>query len=253
MATSQHSLHPGDRCVTSWVLLLLIQCALSQNSARVEVHEGLEIVWESPSPKVAPRALLLLFHRAGRSGLSWWAASASCPKCEGLPEECRIATTGIAEGFATAALSCGDSRLRRWKQGDGPIVAHSLVSLMAANEWRGLPLFAVGVGCGAGFVSTVLPSVLPPSLKIAGTHIQLMSDAAGLKPSLIAKAFKNGQGVVGAGWFGRAKTALSNPPSRAVAVMTVTRDETVAKAAKAIRDAWEQASSLLAVSCWRTQ
>ena len=220
----------------------LVQGALSHYSATLEVHEGLEIVWASPS-RHKPRALLVLFHRAGRSALSWWPASTSCPKCEGLPEESRITFSSIAAGFATAALSSGDSRSRRWSQRDGPMVAHSLVSLMAAHKWRGLPLFIVGVGCGAGFVATVLPSALPPSVDIAGVHIQLMSDPAGLKPSLIARAFKNGQGVVGAGWFGRAKTALNNPPSRAVVVMHVARDETVARAAKAICVAWEQAGA----------
>mmetsp|Transcript_18472 Transcript_18472/g.59573 ORF Transcript_18472/g.59573 Transcript_18472/m.59573 type:complete len:367 (+) Transcript_18472:145-1245(+) len=222
--------------------LLVAPCTLSQNP-RLEVHEGVDIVWSSPAHRKKPRAVLVLFHRAGRSGLSWWPASKSCPNCDGLPEESRITSSGSAAGFATAALSCVDSRSRRWSQRDGPMVAHSLVSLMSARKWRGLPLFVVGVGCGAGFVATVLPSALPPSVEIAGVHIQLMSDPAGLKPSVIAKAFKNGQGVVGAGWFGRAKAALNNPPSRTVAVMYVTRDATVARAAKAIYAAWQQAGA----------
>lgn len=206
-----------------------------------EVHEGLEVVWETSSRR--PFAILVLFHRAGRSARSWWDASPSCETCVGLPEEKRIVAAGLNAHFAVVAVSCHDQRSSRWEQRDGHLVVHGLVSLTLARKWRGLPLYAVGVGCGAGFVATVLPSALPPSMTLKGVYLQLMSDQAGLKPSVMAKAFKGGQGVIGAGWFGRAKKTLSNPPAKSIAILHMPRDETVARAARAIKNAWEVAGA----------
>ena len=232
------------RALRNALVLLLLVCLPVEivseeeeggHEAVLEVREGVEMVWEKPREK--PVALLLLFHRAGRSARSWWPSSARCRDCEGLPEESRIAASAVALNFATVALSCVESRSRRWSQKDGPLVAQGLLSLMKDQQWGDLPLFVIGVGCGAGFVATALPSSL--SVEIRGVHIQLMSDAAGLRPSVIAKAFKNGQGIVGAGWFGRAQKALDKPPAKVVVVSYSQKDDIVKKAAKAIKNAWE--------------
>lgn len=233
-------------------LLLVVVVALSLvvgaesgsfylEGGRLEVYEGLELVWESPKKK--PAAVLVMFHRAGRSARSWWDKSSLCESCVGMPEEKAITGSSLARGFATVAVSCRDTRSNRWDQSDGQLVAHGLVALLTDKKWRGLPLFSLGVGCGAGFIATVLPAALPPSMKFGGVYLQLMSDQAGLKPSVMAKAYKGGQGVIGAGWFGRAKTMLSNPPAKLVAILHMPRDETVARAARAIRVAWQQAGA----------
>lgn len=231
-----------------WISFLVL-CAAFQpacceafrlEGGQLEVYEGLEVVWESPQN---PIAMLVLFHRAGRSARSWWDKSKLCESCMGMPEEKAIAGSSVARGFATAAVSCRDSRTKRWDQRDGQLVAHALVALTSARNWRSLPFFSLGVGCGAGFAATVLPSALPPSMPVRGVYLQLMSDQAGLKPSVMAKAFKGGHGVIGAGLFGRANNMLANPPARLVAIMHMPRDETVARAARAIRVAWEQAGA----------
>jgi hypothetical protein len=178
-----------------------------------EVLEGVEVVWEAPANRKQPLGLLVLFHRGGRSALSWWEASATCEKCTGMPEEKAIVAAALAKGFAAVAVGCHDGKSSRWEPEDGPFVAHGLVALTGARRWKGVPLFALGVGCGAGFAATILPKALPPSMAVRGVHLQLMTDQAGLSTSSVTKAFKGGQGVIGAGWHGGAKATLAAPPA----------------------------------------
>ena len=138
-----------------------------------------------------------------------------------------------------------DAKVRRWEPEDGTIVAHGVVALVGANKWKGLPLYALGVGCGAGFAATVLPKALPPSMPLRGVHLQLMTDQAGLSTSSVQKAFKGGQGVIGAGWHGGAKATLANPPAKRVVICHMPRDDSVARAARSIKHAWEQTGAVV--------
>ncbi|KAH8070425.1 hypothetical protein JL721_5196 [Aureococcus anophagefferens] len=229
-----------------------------------EVLEGVEVVWEAPANRKQPLGLLVLFHRGGRSALSWWDASATCERCTGMPEEKAIVAAALAKGFAAVAVGCHDGKSSRWEPEDGPFVAHGLVALTGARRWKGVPLFALGVGCGAGFAATILPKALPPSMAVRGVHLQLMTDQAGLSTSSVTKAFKGGQGVIGAGWHGGAKATLAAPPApnRAgqeseipnfkgsflgrfplapnVVICHMPRDDSVERAARSIKHAWAQ-------------
>ena len=205
-----------------------------------EVLEGVEVVWEAPAKRKQPLGLLVLFHRGGRSALSWWDASATCEKCTGMPEEKAIVAAALAKGFAAVAVGCHDGKSSRWEPEDGPFVAHGLVALTGARRWKGVPLFALGVGCGAGFAATILPKALPPSMAVRGVHLQLMTDQAGLSTSSVTKAFKGGQGVIGAGWHGGAKATLAAPPAPNVVICHMPRDDSVARAARSIKHAWAQ-------------
>lgn len=119
-----------------------------------EVLEGVEMVWEAPTPTThrRPRGLAVLLHRGGRSALSWSPRGPRCEKCTGMPEEIGLAAAARAAGYATVAVSCHDGAARRWEPEDGGFIIHGLVALASARNWQGLPLIAVGVGCGAGFV-----------------------------------------------------------------------------------------------------
>lgn len=203
---------------------------------KLEVLEGLEIVWETPSER--PRALLTVFHRGGRSALAWWDKSPGCPSCQGMPEEKKIVQAALSWNLAVIAVSAHDTKTYRWEVADGNTVAHGLVALTTARRWRGLPLFALGVGCGAGFIATVLPQALPLSMKLSGMHLQLMADQAGLKASVINTALTNGQGVVGAGWHGGPKATLGTPPAGRIVVSHMPRDEAASRAARAIAHSW---------------
>ena len=104
-----------------------------------EVLEGVEVVWEAPANRKQPLGLLVLFHRGGRSALSWWDASATCEKCTGMPEEKAIVAAALARGFAAVAVGCHDGKSSRWEPEDGPFVAHGLVALTGARRWKGSP------------------------------------------------------------------------------------------------------------------
>ncbi|KAJ1458361.1 hypothetical protein M885DRAFT_562106 [Pelagophyceae sp. CCMP2097] len=214
-------------------LRLVLAAALSAASAanwapqleggQEEFVEGAHLVWQAPRGK--PAAILALFHRGGRSAGSWWDKSPSCPSCSGLPEEKRIVSSALARGFAAVATSSADTVMRRWDVHDGPGVASGLASLLAQRGWQGLPLYAVGVGCGAGFAATLLPQSLPPGL-LRGLHLQLMADQP-FKATL-QRPFK-----------GKGLAMLHTPPAKCIVMLHMARDESVARAAAAIRRSWE--------------
>lgn len=122
---------------------------------------------------------------AGRSARSWFARSASCDACRGLPEETEIVAAALANGFAVAALSARDDRSRRWSPEDGGRATHALVALAASRGWRGLPLY---YSAGADVFSSTsrrpssrAPRGGPPT--VAGTAWAWAAAAASLPPS----------------------------------------------------------------------
>ena len=117
----------------------------------VKSLSGAEAMYEIPN---APRGILFLAHGCQHSATDFWAPTAECPQCLGLPEEVRIVKAALREGFAVIAISSQDREVSRcWSfESDGPIVKRALDAFRERHHLPSLPLAALGASSGGAFV-----------------------------------------------------------------------------------------------------
>lgn len=121
---------------------------------RAPVYErlaGAETMYQIPS---SARGILFLAHGCQHSATDFWAPTAACPQCLGLPEEVRITKAALRAGFVVIAISSTDRHFTRcWNfDVDGPMVQAALAAFRQRNSLGALPLASLGASSGGAFV-----------------------------------------------------------------------------------------------------
>ncbi|PSC69850.1 Secretion-regulating guanine nucleotide exchange factor [Micractinium conductrix] len=122
-----------------------------------------------------PKGAVLFAHGCVHSGYNYFPQSDACPDCRGLPEEMSHTLQALRRGYAVISISSLDRETGCFAFWEDCFNVADIVT-----EWREewglekLPLYAMGVSAGGGFLLK-----LPRYLKLDG----IMSEALGIDPN----------------------------------------------------------------------
>ncbi|KAG2484089.1 hypothetical protein HYH03_017108 [Edaphochlamys debaryana] len=148
----------------------------NQLSGTYEVFNGTETIWQRPPADTPLKGILFFAHSCGHAAKDLWPRTESCPHCFGLPEEMNITLHSLLRGYAVVAVSSSnkhenscwhglwgprDEMLRRTNERSDWVKARAALHHLIHREgWQQVPLYALGVSSGGGFVLG-LPMVMP--------------------------------------------------------------------------------------------
>ena len=163
-------------------IVALLACGMSaarrvDNATYDASTLGAEAMWQIPRNA---KQILFVAHGCQHSATDFWAPTAQCPQCLGLPEEVRITKQALEEGFAVIAISSNDRDFSRcWNfDVDGPRVKVAIERFRAAHGLQDLPLVAFGASSGGAFVLQ-LAAIMP----VAAVVSQIMAIPPSMLPS----------------------------------------------------------------------
>ena len=177
-------------------------------------YNGVQAVYELPikssgkgvGSTAAVEGVLFVAHGCSHSATDWWAASASCPQCIGLPVEVNIVNTAVQRyNLAVIAISSYDREGSRcWSGVDTTrvvsMIAHFYRQILGVNPSKGRraedkgivtlppPLYLLGASSGGAFVGHLAqdPALAPPAtavtVQISSVFVQTASSSAVTMP-----------------------------------------------------------------------